>query len=440
MGEGRVRERLAWSVAVGVVAILALRLPGSRALREDDLSFTRPVSEIQREISLNYVDAVDKEKLREAAINGMIANLDPYSEYVPPREETAFNEMMEGTFKGIGIELAPREDGVLEVLTPIDDTPAAKAGLAAGDVILKVDDVAIAGMPPGEVINKRIKGPDGTTVKLTVQRVTGEMLNLTVTRSDIVRPSVKGFDRNPDNSWNYIVLEKPRLAYVRLTGFTGHGLPVLEPLLKKLVEEKMEGLILDLRNNPGGMIDEAAGIADLFLDKGTIVTTRGRNRPEQSYFAHGEGTLPPFPMAVLVNGQSASASEILSGALSDNRRAVIVGSRTFGKGCFQEPLPLGKDGLLKLTVGYYYLPSGRLLHRTKDATVWGVDPTIPVVLSPEAERDLWAGRLATENFRRPTTRGAAAGASTRPGDPQLKAAMDALVAEILMGERKKSGV
>jgi carboxyl-terminal processing protease len=433
------RERLAWSICLILVCVLAFQLPGhsSSADRDDDYSFVRTLVDIHRRVSVNYVDAVDENKLRGAAIDGMLGELDPFSVYIPPAHREDFDRMLEGSFKGVGIQLNQLPDGEVEVVTPIDGSPAFKAGVQAGDVIEKVNGDAIDASRLPDVV-KKISGPLGTEVKLRVRHTTGDEEELSMHREEIVVPTVKGFARNPDNTWDWYVCDNPKIAYLRITQFTPDTYENVKNALTPLIGH-MQGLILDLRFNPGGRLDQAIQILDLFVDHGTLLSTKGRNRAEQIITADGTHTLPKFPMAVLVNEHSASASEIVAGSLMDNKRAIVIGTRSYGKGSVQEVIPLEDNGgELKLTVAYYYLPSGRLVHRKKDATDWGVDPQIVVPMDVAAEEKLLKDRYDQEIFKRPTTKPTsqpstmpASEASTQPSpqlDVQLQRALDTMVA------------
>jgi carboxyl-terminal processing protease len=254
---------------------------------------------------------------------------------------------------------------------------------------------------------------------------------------------VKGYRRKPDSSWDYWAVSDPKIAYVRITQFTPETHDKLRPVLEGLLKDGMKGLILDLRFNPGGRLDQAEKVVDLFLTEGVIVVTKGRNRPEDIARATLADTLPDFPMVVLVNEHSASASEIVAGSLMDNQRALVLGARTYGKGSVQEVIPLDgrTGGELKLTVAYYYLPSGRLVHKKKDATDWGVEPQITIPMDPAAQKRLaqWQGdadiigRTAPRTM--PTTNPAATQPTTRPAgpvDPQLDAAVSTLIGHIVL--------
>ena len=442
------REKFAWITSVVLVALLAFQLPGSLAHRDDDYAFVNTLMTVHRQVAQDYVEPVDEEKLRLGAIKGMLDQLDPYTVYVPPAEEEKFNRMLEGSYKGVGIMLEQnKETREIEVLTPIEGSPAEKAGVLPGDIILKVNGEDVRTQLIDDVM-KKIAGPVGTEVRLTVRHTSGEEQELTMSRQEIVMPTVRGYRRKSDNTWDYWVnTGEPRLAYVRLTQFTPDTTGKLRPLLESLLADGMKGLILDLRFNPGGVLQEAESVVDMFVRDGIIDSTKGRNRPERVTRARSEGTLPEFPMVVLVNEHSASASEIVAGSLMDNRRALVVGARTYGKGSVQEVTRLDRGGELKMTVAYYYLPSGRLVHRKKDATDWGVVPQIIVPMDEEAQKWLFQNQEETERMRRPlTTRPATTQASTtkpasqpttQRSDTQLEAAISTLIGHIvLQGERK----
>jgi carboxyl-terminal processing protease len=438
------REKFAWTVSILLLSLLAFKVPGSLAQRDDDYAFVRTLVDIHRQIATNYVDNVDEDKLREGAIDGMMEQLDPFSMYIPPAHQEDFDRMLEGSFKGVGIQLNQLDNGQTEVVTPIDGSPAFKAGVQAGDIILKVNGDSIEGLRLPEVV-KKIAGPLGSDKTLTVKHTTGEEEDLTMTREEIIVPPLKGYSRNPDNTWDYWVSEDPKIAYLRITQFTPDTYDKFNEAITALLASGMKGLILDLRFNPGGRLDQAVKVIDLLVDQGVIVSTKGRNRPERIEYAHPEGTLPLFPMIVLVNEHSASASEIVAGSLKDHTRALVLGMRTYGKGSVQEVIPLDRNaGELKLTVAYYYLPSGRLVHRKKDSTDWGVHPQIVVPTDAAAEQRILKERYEAELFHRPipksTTRSASqpAVAATQPADVQLQRAVDTLMGMIILqGERAR---
>jgi carboxyl-terminal processing protease len=437
------REKFAWSVSVVLLAVLAFQIPGTLAQRDDDYSFVRTLVDIHRRVVDNYVDTVDEPKLHQGAIDGMLSELDPFSVYVPPARQEDFDRMLEGSFKGVGIQLDQKDNGQVEVVTPIDGSPAFRAGVEAGDLILKVNGDPIDNLRMPDLI-KKIGGPLGSQVTLSVRHATGDEATLTMTREEIVVPTVKGYERKQDNNWDFYVCDDPKIAYVRITQFTQETYDDLRGVLGGLIGDGMKGLILDLRFNPGGRLDQAVQVINMLVPKDrTIVVTRGRARPEQRQVSNGVGVLPNFPMIVLVNEHSASASEIVSGSLMDNKRAVVVGERTYGKGSVQELIPLDeKGGELKLTVAYYYLPSGRLVHRRKDATDWGVQPQIYVPMDPVTEEKVAKERFESELFKRPLPKSVTrptttqASATSQPSvepmtDVQLQAAINTMLGVIV---------
>ena len=432
-------EKFAWILSVALVALLAFQIPGSLAHRDDDYSFVRTLIDIHRQISSNYVEAVDEQKLQQGAIDGMLGQLDPFTAYVPPANQEQFDNMLEGSFKGVGIQLNQTDKGDIEVVTPIDNSPAAKAGVQAGDIILKVNGEDIKNLKLPEVM-KKVKGPLGTAVTLTVHHEDGEIQTVSMKREDIVLPTIKGVHRRPDakptddDGWDYWASNDPKIGYVRLTQFTGDTFVSLKKVLDRLLASGMQGLILDLRFDPGGRLDQAKEVVNLFVRDGVIVEVKGRNRPKETTRATPEKTLRDFPLAVLVNEHSASASEIVAGSLKDNHRALIVGTRTYGKGSVQEVIPLeGDNGLLKLTVAYYYLPSGRLVHRKKDSTDWGVDPQIVVPMDPDEEKRLVLDQSALDVMRNAATH-PATNPTSQFVDKQLDAALQAVLEDIKSGK------
>lgn len=434
------RERLAWTVTIVLMGYLVFNLPGSLAQRDDDYAFVRTLVDIHRRVAGNYVDPVKEDDLRQGAINGMLEQLDPFTMYVPPEKQEEFDRALEGSFKGVGIQLNELDTGEIEVVTPIDGSPAFKAGVMAGDIIIKVNGEAVANLRVQDIV-KKIAGKLGSEVKLTVRHATGEEQELTMTREEIVIPTVKGFGRNEDNTWDYYICDDPKVAYVRLTQFTPDSAESIQSTLEMLLKDGMQGLILDVRFNPGGRLDQAVKICDLLMESGRIVSTKGRSRPEQVIEATSGGTLPKFPMIVLVNEHSASASEIVAGCLKDNRRALVIGTRTYGKGSVQEVIPLDSSGgELKLTVAYYYLPSGRLVHKTKDATEWGVEPNIIVPVDTAQEQLMVKTRYEQELMRRPVTKASTqptTAPTTQPTDPQLQRAVDTLIAWVILQQNER---
>jgi len=325
-------------------------------------------TEVLREIQENYVDLKEPEELIQGAIKGMVENLDPHSSYMDKKEYEDLMEDTRGKFDGVGIEITVR-DNILTVVSPIEGTPAYKAGIEAGDQIIKIDGELSTDMSLPDAVS-RIRGERGTKVNLTVRREgVGELLEFFLTRDEIPIASVRHYLLTPD------------IAYVRITTFQGETDRDLAEALEKIEEGRnLEGLILDLRWNPGGLLTQSISVSDLFLDSGVIVSTKGRDDVQNMDFSAEKNDAPRnYPMIVLVNGGSASASEIVAGALQDNKRALILGTQTFGKGSVQTILPLSDGSGLRLTTANYYTPSGRSIQAS------GITPDIILELIPPNE-------------------------------------------------------
>ena len=426
------RERFAWTASVVLLVLLAFEIPGSLAQRDDDYAFVRTLLDVRKQVVDNYVEPVDETKLHDAAIEGMLSTLDPYSTYFPPAEQAAFDRYLAGTFLGVGIRLEQQPDGQIEIVTPLDGSPAARAGVQPGDIILEVDHKPIGKIKVDDLV-KQMSGPKGSKVSITVRHEDSTTSTYEMERDNVQQSSVHGYRRGPGNKWEYYVSDNPKIGYVRLSQFTPDSYKDLRSILDTLVADGMKGFVLDLRFDGGGELDQAEQIINCLIPGGrTIVTIRGRARPEHRTVSDGKDVLPNFPMVVLVNGESASASEIVSGSLQDNKRAVIVGTRSFGKGSVQEVLPLDENGgELKLTVAYYYLPSGRLVHKKKDSTDWGVNPNIVVPMDQATEERLSLEMDRRDFYNRPKIVPTTGPAATQPTEPvvdtQLQAGVSALV-------------
>ena len=309
----------------------------------------------------------------------MLQNLDPHSSFINTSESKQFRRQIEGKFGGIGIQVGVNnETNRLQVIAPMVGTPAYEGGILAGDQIVEIDGQSAEGMSPDKAVEV-LTGRPGTEVKLNVLHEGSEdPETITITRAIIDIPSVLGDHRKPDDHWDFMLDNDKKIGYVRITGFMQNTVEELKKALAQLKEEGMKGLILDLRDDPGGLLSAAVEISDMFLDKGEIVSTKGRNTQPRSFSAQKDGLYEDVPMVVLINQNSASASEIVSAALQDHKRAAIVGQRSYGKGSVQNILDL-EDGnsVLKLTVASYYRPSGENIHRFKNARntdKWGVSP------------------------------------------------------------------
>jgi carboxyl-terminal processing protease len=310
----------------------------------------------------NYVDEVNDDTLIEGAINGMLTALDPHSNYLNAKNFNDMKVQTRGEFGGLGIEVS-MENGLIKVVSPIDDTPAARAGLKPGDLITHLDGAPIQGLTLPEAVEK-MRGPENSEVTLRIRREGRDPFDVKLVRAKIKIQSVRSH------------LENGNIGYVRITSFneqTDVGLNNAMKNLKQQAGNKLSGVILDLRNNPGGLLDQAVAVSDAFLEKGEIVSTRGRRADDaQRYNARPGDVANGLPMVVLINGGSASASEIVAGALQDHHRAILLGTRSFGKGSVQTIIPLPGHGAMRLTTARYYTPSGRSIQAR------GIDPDIIV--------------------------------------------------------------
>jgi len=329
--------------------------------------------DIFERIRSQYVEQVDEAKLIESAIDGMLTSLDPHSSYLPPKDFDAMQVQTRGEFGGLGIEVT-QEDGLVKVVSPIDGTPADEAGMQAGDLITHVDGEPVRGLNLNEAV-ELMRGPVGSEIVITVVREgVDEPFDVSIIRDTIKVAATK--TRVEDD-----------VVVMRISSFTDQTYPNLEAGLKKAVEDlggldNVSGFVLDLRNNPGGLLNQAILVSDAFLDKGEIVSTRGRYAEDSDRYNATPGDLADGkPLVVLVNGGSASASEIVSGALQDHHRAIIVGTKSFGKGSVQTIMPLQGDGAMRLTTARYYTPSGRSIQSL------GVAPDIIVEQRPPAETE-----------------------------------------------------
>ena len=318
--------------------------------------------EVFERIRADYVEQVSDEQLVEAAINGMLSSLDPHSSYMNAKSFRDMQVQVRGEFGGLGLEVT-MENGLVKVVSPIDDTPAAKAGLKPGDLITAIDGQPVLGLSLNDAV-EHMRGPVNSPIKLTIKRQGRDPFDVTLTRAVIKIQSVKS------------QLEGSDIGYIRITSFNeqaDNGVKAAIKALKQKAGDKLIGIVLDLRNNPGGLLDQAIAVAGDFLDKGEIVSTRGRRSEDAArYFAKGGDLTGGLPMVVLINGGSASASEIVAGALQDHHRAVLLGTRSFGKGSVQTIIQLPGHGAMRLTTALYYTPSGRSIQGK------GIEPDIAV--------------------------------------------------------------
>ena len=349
------------------MGVLAEREPGKEALTPLPLDELRTFTEVFSRIKADYVEPVEDKKLLEDAVQGMLAGLDPHSAYLDSESFRDMRVETEGQFGGLGIEVT-MENGFVKVVSPIEDTPAARAGVKPGDLVIRLDDKAVKGMTLTEAV-RVMRGKPGTDITLTIVREGAtKPLKLTLTRAIIKIQSVKSR------------MLEPGFGYVRITQFQAGTDKGLADMIKKLEAENkgaLRGMVLDLRNNPGGVLNAAVGVSDAFLDKGLIVYTEGRVADSKMKLSATPGDLlNGAPIVVLVNGGSASASEIVAGALQDHKRAVIMGTKSFGKGSVQTIIPVSNGAALKITTARYYTPSGRSIQ------AYGI---VPDIITEEAK-------------------------------------------------------
>jgi carboxyl-terminal processing protease len=383
-------------------------------------------SEVFERVRGQYVEKVTDEQLVKAAINGMLTSLDPHSSFLDTEEFAEMQVQTRGEFGGLGIEVT-LENGLVKVISPIDDTPAARAGFQSGDLITQIDGEPVMGLTLKQAVDK-MRGPVGQPIKVMVRRGVTETapFEVSLTRKVIKSQPVKQRAEGD-------------VGYIRITGFSRQTQPGLEKAVQTLQNEignKLIGYVVDLRNNPGGLLDQAVSVADSFLDKGNIVSTRARDGVEtQRFDATGGDLTKGLPIVVLVNGGSASASEIVAGALQDQHRAVVLGTQTFGKGSVQTIMPLNEQKAMKITTARYYTPSGRSIQAlgvTPDITVKQAKLEKVAQATSRKEADL-RGALSNDTVAKPpsttpapvTTKSDAAPGSAE--DYQLQRAVDLLI-------------
>jgi carboxyl-terminal processing protease len=348
----------------------------------------------------NAIDAVFKKnddtiQLPEEVFTSEFADaafgeLDPFTSMIWPNDVEEFNKNTQGEFSGVGVQIQSDDDGSLKVVSPLEDSPGYKAGIKAGDIITRINGKNAKGISLNQAV-KNITGKSGTKVTLTIRSADGTVKDHTITRQTIKVASVKGWSHRPGGGWDYFIDPANKVGYIRLTQFTKLTTDELEKALTEMQAQGVKGFILDLRYNPGGLLGTATEVCDKFLGNGTIVSTKADretpNLPKIESAKNDADDIRDLPMVVLINQYSASASEIVSGAMKDHHRALIVGERTFGKGSVQMLFPLSaRTAYLKLTTHHYYLPNGKCIHREENSTEWGVDPDVTVEMTPEQMR------------------------------------------------------
>ena len=348
------------AVLAAVIVIAPLGI-SAQENRSETYRQLRLFGDVFERVRADYVEEVSDEELIESAIQGMLSSLDPHSSYLNADSFRDMRVQTKGEFGGLGIEVT-MENGLIKVVSPIDDTPAFRAGVEAGDFITHLNSEAVLGLTLNEAVDK-MRGPVNTDIRITIRREGRDAFDVTITRAVIKITSVR--NRVEDN-----------VGYIRITAFNEQTSPGLEKAVKKLKKEigdKLAGYVLDLRNNPGGLLDQAIAVSDAFLQQGEIVSTRGRDPDDSQRYNAREGDIASgLPLVVLINGGSASASEIVAGALQDHRRAIVLGTDSFGKGSVQTIIPLSGNGAMRLTTARYYTPSGTSIQGT------GIKPDIVV--------------------------------------------------------------
>ena len=403
-----------------LAVVLSVSVPRA-VLSQDDKSDTyqqlKLFGDVFERVRADYVEAVTDEELIEAAIRGMLTDLDPHSSFLNADSFRDMQVQTKGEFGGLGIEVT-MENGLVKVVSPIDETPAFRAGVQAGDYITHLDGEAVLGLTLAEAV-ERMRGPVDSDIVVTIRREDVEPFDVTITRAVIKIRSVRS--RVEDN-----------VGYLRVTAFNEQTSPSLKRAIERIKDEvggDLEGFVLDLRNNPGGLLDEAVAVSDTFLDKGEIVSTRGRDSDDtQRFNANSGDMIDGLPIVVLINGGSASASEIVAGALQDHRRAIVMGTQSFGKGSVQTIIPLSGHGAMRLTTARYYTPSGTSIQAT------GIKPDIEVEQARVEELESSPRRREADlrgalDNNAPTEAGGQAAGQGETGEPidyQLVRALDLL--------------
>jgi carboxyl-terminal processing protease len=441
------RTKTPWT-PVALVLMLAGVLSVAWAKPQNVFEQLDLLVDVRHELVQGYVEEPDQAALIEAAIKGMVSALDdPYTTYLTQDELDPFDRYVRGTFSGIGAEVDLHEARP-RIVTPLEDSPAWNAGVLAGDVILEIDGEDTLDLSLTEAVRK-LTGERGTQVTIRVRHESGEERDITITRDVINIQTVRGFRRIGDGQYDLLLDDDNRIGYVRVTQFSERTAGELRNALEQLKRQDARGLILDLRFNPGGLLQSAVEVSDMFLTGGQpIVSVKGRVVPEQSYASSNQTLMPDLPIVVLANEASASAAEIVAGALSDNDRALFVGTRTFGKGSVQQVKMLESGaGALKFTTAYYYIPSGRMIHRRPTDEVWGVDPRdgAYIPMTPQQVRAMADVRRQGDVLRRRTEADtpppvSAEWIETELMDPQLAAGLRAMLGKLSDGEWPTVGV
>jgi len=382
------QRTIVWVAIFTVIALMFWRLPQLVAEQDAVYRTYGVLLEADALIRQKYVHDVDDERLVEGAVRGMLRRLDPYCAYITPQQRDWLRRRTRGEYVGVGVEVAKR-NGAWTVISPIEDGPADRAGVMPGDAIVAVDGRDVESMSVLD-IDRMFAGSAGSEVTLTIRRDGEEPTRrVAIRRGPVSITTVRGSGKTDDGRWNFMVDPDDRLGYIRVSDFSEITVRDFDAALKLLTQAGVRGLIIDLRDNPGGLMHEAIRMVDRFVAGGPILATVTRRKVVQRYQASPDDTIEDIPLVVLVNGGSASSSEIVAGSLQARGRAVVVGQRTFGKGSVQHLITLSDAvSAIKLTVAYYQLPNGRFIHRTpsnKKTDEWGVTPDV-IVDAGDGER------------------------------------------------------
>ena len=394
------KEGFYWVFVLALIALMFVRLPPMAAKQETVFDTYRTLVEVDALARQQYVESITDDRLVDGAIRGMMLQLDSYSCYISRDELTDFEERSAGDYMGLGLEIGI-VDGHPLVIAPLDGSPAAHAGVMAGDLILDINGRDVEGLSVFEM--KRLLGRvDQTPVRMRIQRSEGhETQEVTMTPGPVNLQTVRGFRRERQGDWDYLIDPPRGIGYIRISSFYENTTEALDNALNKLRQQHARALVLDLRFNPGGRLEQAVSVSDRFLSSGLIVSTVTRRMAVQEYHAQSEPSDCDWKLVVLVNGGSASASEIVSGALQDHHRAVVIGEQTFGKGSVQHLVHLQtNDAAIKLTTAFYRLPAGRIIHRNPEnlrTQSWGIRPDMEVALSKEEQAAVQRSRFVIDH-------------------------------------------
>jgi len=377
------KHGITWVVLFGVIVLMFLQLPPMAAKQDSVVRTYSALVEVDALAKQRFVDPIEDDRLVDGAIRGMMYQLDPYSGYIAPEELAAFERRSRGDFSGVEIEVGIL-GGQLTVIAPVEGSPAAQAGVLPGDTLLSINGQKLEGRSVFDV-EEMLVGPPGTRVHIEVRHPgERETSKLILVCGPVHLTTVRGFRRGPSGVWDYLIDPADRIGYIRVSNFRDNTMRDFDAALEKLLDDGAAALVLDLRFNPGGLMQQAVAMVDRFVDDGIILSTVTRRRAVDEYFAMREGTIDNLRLVVLINGNSASAAEIVAGSLQARGRAVVVGERSFGKGSVQHLIHLvGHKAAIRLTVAYYRLPDGRIIHRTdKNAhtELWGVTPDVGIAL------------------------------------------------------------